>query len=396
MQSCNLELCNSTNEIISVPPRPTAKYHASRSLAMASLSSRRRLSSTLPTKHTPIHKQSNKQLLHITITPCLLIIQLIRHHIFINQYKIINHLSVTSPSQFLGSQLGFCLFFLHLSSILLRLLRFQLLPLLGSDRLLRRFLLGQTLLSQSWMMPLDIFSKERKWGEKTPTFEARVIGHFKPPWPRLLLCPPLRISRSFPGTQPMFLWSLKVFRYFYLNSTLWKTQQRNNALPFCFRRNPKILDFLDNHTPAKKKQGKSVAISKALFCALQGLLGLPGLPRMHHLGWPTKNSGIEIRIPKQNNLSGSRVTNIYSVQMSRLSPLDYFPAKHASTYTAKTGQGANSLVAWDIWRRTLEDRLNHWSTSARSLETVSWSRCFEVTRISNLSTCLHSYLKRNL
>lgn len=67
-----------TNEIISVPPRPTAKYHASRSLAMASLSSRRRLSSTLPTKHTPIHKQSNKQLLHITITPCLLIIQLIK------------------------------------------------------------------------------------------------------------------------------------------------------------------------------------------------------------------------------------------------------------------------------------------------------------------------------
>lgn len=60
---------------------------------------------------------------------------------------------------------------------------------------------------------------------------------------------------------------------------------------------------------------------------------------MHHLGWPTKNSGIEIRIPKQNNLSVSllllRVTNIYSVQMSRLSPLDYFPAKHASTYTAK-------------------------------------------------------------
>ena len=63
-----------------------------------------------------------------------------------------------------------------------------------------------------------------------------------------------------------------------------KLNKKNNALPFCFRRNPRILDFLDNHTPAKKKQGKSVAISKALFCALQGLLGLPGLPRRHHLG----------------------------------------------------------------------------------------------------------------
>lgn len=100
--------------------------------------------------------------------------------------------------------------------------------------------------------------------------------HFKPPWPRLLLCPPLRISRSFPGTQPMFLWSLKVFRYFYLNSTLRKTQQKNNALPFCFRRNPKILDFLDNHTPAKKKQGNRLRFPRHSSARFRACSAFPG------------------------------------------------------------------------------------------------------------------------
>lgn len=53
-----------------------------------------------------------------------------------------------------------------------------------------------------------------------------------------------------------------------------------NSLPFCFRRNPKILDFLDNHTPAvtrnKENRLRFPRHSSARFRACSAFPGFPG------------------------------------------------------------------------------------------------------------------------
>ena len=157
-----------------------------------------------------------------------------------------------------------------------------------------------------------------------------------------------------------------------------------------------------------KKNTPEIVAKEALFCAFQGLLGLRASRAHVHTKWChdavgqksitnwdgwntviTRRLILSTGLPRdllyqqchpKAYLQKSKNLSVGPLLLRHLQCLnvpsacwDYFRAKHASTHTTKICQGANSLVAWDIWRRTLKDRLNHWSTSAKCQRTRSRS-----------------------